>query len=588
MEEEIPQCFDFTTAAGDGMVTATPPMKPLRILAIAALLFCSAPRFEAASSGEVKAAVSAGATDEDDLTRIKRTNTIAPDRPAAQQTIVAASGKDCKVLFLGDSNTHFWEGAEAKPIWDHYYKDRLAINFGIGGDTTNDIRARLRDTQWGDCRPPVTVVLAGTNDRGCTPAKRANKIKLLLEEVASHFPQTKILLVSIPPCGLEEHEPLTTSYLATDEILKTYADGKHVFYIDLAGSMTWEEGLGFSGLGGDRLHLNKLGRLRWAESMEPVIARTLNETPREPLPHPQLPEYTGDPNAPKIMVAGDGLAFNGDFRANLQYQLRDHGCKYHFVGPYADPGTPADAQPFHFGDWGAKLEVLQKTIPPVTKKYAPDILVLFAGFGEVNYGKNQTDTIATRAGKIIDDTCARSPSTRIIFCLVTPHSAAEKNATIITANQQLADMVKSRAAEGRPVLYVDCYSGIDNAMLSQGYLPSKAGSTRAAALVSPTIEAILKESLKSGSLPAPVNLSAAPGESAIQLEWQAVSKAASYNVKRSMKEGGPYAIIGTDVTEHRFTDSNYRRDTDYYYVVSAVDASGQGRDSAEVKVARLQ
>lgn len=522
---------------------------------------------------------------EDDLLQIKRTNTQAPDRPAAQQASVTAGGKDCKILFLGDSNTHFWEAGDAKPIWDHYFKERHAINFGIGGDTINDIRARLRDTKWGDCQPPVTVILAGTNDRGDQPAKRAKKIKLLLDEVFAHFPQTHALLMSIPPCGLDQHENLTISYFATNDIIKTYADGKRVFYIDLAKTMTWEEGLGFSGLGGDRLHLDELGRMRWAELMEPVIANLLNETPREPLGHRQLPPYTGDPQAPTILIAGDGMAARGDFRAALQYQLRDHGFKCHMVGPYADPRMPADAQPLHFGDWGARLDVLQKIIPPVTKKYTPDILVLFAGFGEVNYGKMQTDTFATSIGKIIDDTSARSPATQIIIGLITPHSDPSKNAAIIAANSQLLELLKRRAAGGKPVCYVDCYSAIDSNMLSQGYLFSKDGATRAAALTSPTIEAIFNKSIQHGSLAAPTNITALADKAATRIAWQAVPKATGYNIKRSITQGGPYTIIATGITETSFSDGHTRNDTDYYYVVSAADALGQGSDSKEAKVA---
>ena len=522
------------------------------------------------------------AADVDDLAQITRTNAQAPGRPAAQQALVTATGKDCEMLFLGDSNTHFWENGDAKKIWDYYYTVRKAINFGIGGDTINDIRARLRDTTWGDCRPAVTVVLAGTNDRGDTPARRAKKIRLLLDEVLIHFPQTTVLLLSIPPCGLDEHEALTTSFFATNDIIKTYADDKRICYIDLAHTMTWEEGLGFSGLGGDRLHLDELGRLRWAELMEPTIAKTLHETALPPLPHPSLPDYIGDPHTPKILIAGDGIAFMGDFRYAVQYQLRDQGFKYHFVGPFADKRIPADAQGCYFAAWESGLGIIQKIVPPITSKYAPDILLLFAGFGEVNYGKNQTAAIAPPVSKIIDDIHARAPGTQIILALITPHAAPEKNATILAANKLLLDMLRTRAAAGDPIPYIDCYSAMDNTMLSQGYLPTKVGLQRAARLTAPTIEAVLNHYLRQGTLPAPTNLTLVKGEAGNQLSWQAVANATGYNIKRAFTPGGPYTLIGPGTTGSSFTDAITRADTDYYYVVSAMDTGGQGKDSAEV------
>lgn len=550
------------------------PTRLLTFLALSCFLSFSA----------IFAADPSAPADPDDLSAITWKNGMWPNRPAEQQAAVDAIGKDCKILLLGDSNTHGWGDGRAKFIWDHYFSPRGAINFGIGGDTTNGIRARLRDTNWGACQPPITVILSGTNDRGDKPDVRAKKIKLLVTEVFSHFPKTKVLLLSIPPCGLDEHEALTTSYFATNDIIKTYADGQKIFYIDLAKTMTWEEGLGYSGLGGDRLHLDELGRLRWAELMEPIIAQTLNEQPKKDLPHPLLPEYTGDPKAPKILIAGDGAAPILDFRISLQNELKSHKYSYHLVGPYTDPKTPPDFQGLHFGIFSASLAILQKVVPPVTKKYSPDILLLFAGFGEVNYGKNGTENLASQVEKVLDDTIARAPSTQIVLSLITPHSSPEKNATIIAANQNLLTMLKARAAAGKGILYADSYSAIDSTMLSQGYLPHKAGLLRAASNVSPTIEAILNKSTASRPIGAPTKVTAVPQERGSQINWQAVSDATRYNVKRSMKEGGPYAIIATDVKEMNFKDTNVRSDTDYYYVVSGADAQGQGKDSAEVKV----
>ena len=419
---------------------------------------------------------------------------MAPNRPGEQQAVITATGKDCQVLFIGDSNTQFWENGGFKAIWDHYYGDRHAINFGIGGDAINDIRSRLRDAQWGDCQPPVTVVLAGTNDRADQPDQRAKKIKLLIGEVFLHFPHTHVLLVSIPPCGLDKNEPLKTSYFATNDIIKSFADGQNTFYIDLAQTMTWEEGLGFTGIGGDRLHINEEGRLHWAELMEPTISSILKDTPKAPLPHPELPAYAGDPHASTILIAGDGSASTGEFRTDLQNQLTKDGYAYHLVGPYSDPKVLPPLQSLYFGSWGEKLDVLQKTVPPITKKYKPDILVLFAGFGEVNYGKNETATIAPRVSTLLDNIAAASPSTQIILCAITPHADPTKNATIVEANASLADMLKARASSPKPVIYADCYNAIDPSTLSQGYLPKKEGFEKIAASVSPAIETILVKS----------------------------------------------------------------------------------------------
>jgi lysophospholipase L1-like esterase len=485
------------------LIIFKPIMSLFRFLSLIAIcsILAGYPSYGLENSPNTSGVQSSGPGDKDDLSQIKRTNPIAPNRPAEQQALITAMGRDCHVLFIGDSNTHFWENRIFKDIWDHYYGDRHAINFGIGGDTINDIRSRLRDTRWGDCQPSVTVVLAGTNDRKDQPEYRAKKIKLLVGEVFAHFPHTHVLLISIPPCGLDKNEPLTTAYFATNDIIKSLADGKTTFFIDLAQTMTWEEGLGFAGIGGDRLHLNEEGRLRWVELMEPTIASILKDTPKTPLPHPELPVYTGDPHAPTILIAGDGAAAAGGFRAALQNELTKDGFAYHLLGPYFDPQLLPPLQSLYFGSWGERLDVLQKTIPPITQKYAPDILVLFAGFGEVNYGKNGTATIASRVGTLLDRVTTSAPSTRIVLCLITPNSDPAKNATIVTINKDLTNMLNARTSASRPIIVADCFGAVSPSMLHQGYNIDKEGFGKIATIVSSSIEAILRKNVQQRPTP---------------------------------------------------------------------------------------
>ncbi len=81
---------------------------------------------------------------------------------------------------------------------------------------------------------------------------------------------------------------------------------------------------------------------------------------------------------------------------------------------------------------------------------------------------------------------------------------------------------------------------------------------------------------------APVGLSASAGNSKVVLTWTADTGAASYNVGRSTVSGGPYATIASSLTSTTYTDSSVSNGTTYYYVVSAVNASGQSPNSAQV------
>jgi hypothetical protein len=77
---------------------------------------------------------------------------------------------------------------------------------------------------------------------------------------------------------------------------------------------------------------------------------------------------------------------------------------------------------------------------------------------------------------------------------------------------------------------------------------------------------------------APAGPAATGGNGQAALSWQAVTNAASYNVKRAATAGGPYTNIA-NVTTTNFTDSGLTGGTTYYYVVSALNPAGESANS---------
>lgn len=76
------------------------------------------------------------------------------------------------------------------------------------------------------------------------------------------------------------------------------------------------------------------------------------------------------------------------------------------------------------------------------------------------------------------------------------------------------------------------------------------------------------------------DLSATPGDSQVLLGWTAIGGAVSYNVKRALVTGGPYTTLGI-VTVANYADTDVTNDTEYFYVVSANNASGESANSNE-------
>ena len=77
---------------------------------------------------------------------------------------------------------------------------------------------------------------------------------------------------------------------------------------------------------------------------------------------------------------------------------------------------------------------------------------------------------------------------------------------------------------------------------------------------------------------APTNLTATAGNQQASLAWTASSGATSYYVKRGTASGGPYTTVGTPAGT-TYADKNLTNGTAYYYVVTAVSATGESANS---------
>ena len=83
-----------------------------------------------------------------------------------------------------------------------------------------------------------------------------------------------------------------------------------------------------------------------------------------------------------------------------------------------------------------------------------------------------------------------------------------------------------------------------------------------------------------GVIPAvPTGLTATAGNQQVSLSWTASSGATSYHLKRSTTSGGPYTTVASPTGTSQ-TDTGLTNGTAYYYVVSAVNATGESANSS--------
>ena len=191
------------------------------------------------------------------------------DSYAGMENRIAKLKGPCEVIFIGDSITQGWKGA----VWEKYYAGRHALNYGVAGDSTQNVLYRLNCDGLKTLKPKVAVILIGTNNTGhYSPGEIAAGVKAVIDKTLALFPASKIILLDILPTARK-----TQTAVAANELIAKLSDEKTVFRLNLGEQMV-KEGDTWKGLGKDRLHLTEEGYLIWAEAMEPLLARLLGET----------------------------------------------------------------------------------------------------------------------------------------------------------------------------------------------------------------------------------------------------------------------------------------------------------------------
>ena len=183
------------------------------------------------------------------------------------------------LLFVGDSITHGWEKG-GKPVFDEYYADRNVLNIGFSGDRTEHVLWRIHHGAIDDINPKLAVVMIGTNNTGhrMDPADETSLgIQFILSELKNRLPNTKVLLLAVFP---RDKTATGKHRVRNDEInerIKTFADDKSVFFLDIGDKFLDENGELPKSIMPDMLHPNTEGYKIWAEAMEAMIKKLMGE-----------------------------------------------------------------------------------------------------------------------------------------------------------------------------------------------------------------------------------------------------------------------------------------------------------------------
>ncbi len=186
---------------------------------------------------------------------------------------IADTGKG-DLMFLGDSITAGWK-PQAK-LFNQEFGKYNPVNFGIGGDCTENILYRLQNGNLSKIRPKVVVLLIGTNNLNLnsnTPKETFEGVQAVIKEIHQRSPGSKILLLGILPREEKPGGRLRTAVVEANKLLATLDDGKMVYYLDIGANFLQPDGSISREVMPDFVHPTPKGYQIWADAIrEPLAA----------------------------------------------------------------------------------------------------------------------------------------------------------------------------------------------------------------------------------------------------------------------------------------------------------------------------
>lgn len=196
---------------------------------------------------------------------------VADDHPPATGSAIMTDDTSTdsrpSIVFLGDSIT-------AHGHWADWFPDRRAHNLGVGGNTTDDVIARVDEVL--ALRPQEIALLAGTNDLGHRKSVEhlVRNIEYLLVTLRRDLPGTRMLVQSIMPRGREFAEQVQDA----NRHLRQFSPSVNAQYLDLWPALALPDGEIDPRFSDDRLHLTEAGYEAWLGELRPALER-LDDAP---------------------------------------------------------------------------------------------------------------------------------------------------------------------------------------------------------------------------------------------------------------------------------------------------------------------
>lgn len=180
---------------------------------------------------------------------------------------------NAKLLLMGDSITATWDaGAFAQ-----FCPNRSYVNLGRSMEQVAHLLWRLDHINCEGAQAKLVVLMIGSNDAACNFSSQdvAAGVGAVVAKLRQKLPQTKVLVMSILPRG-DRDKDHQQAIIKINPLIAKLADGKNVFYLDIAEKYLGRYEMVSRALLSDLVHPTRKGFEIWAEALEPMFKKLLD------------------------------------------------------------------------------------------------------------------------------------------------------------------------------------------------------------------------------------------------------------------------------------------------------------------------
>lgn len=195
-----------------------------------------------------------------------------------------------KVVFIGDSITHFWENGGSAQLKKYFSAgDLKMLDLGTSADRTEHVLWRLTEGRELDGYEAKAVFLMiGTNNSGHFPFAEEPPvdtilgIREILRVIVAKQPTAKVVLTAIFPRGADANDGCRRRNETVNKEIAKFADGRRIFWLDFNDQFLTPDGRLPREVFPDLLHPGAYGYELWASATLPYAQAALAGLPMPP------------------------------------------------------------------------------------------------------------------------------------------------------------------------------------------------------------------------------------------------------------------------------------------------------------------